>query len=143
MSPLQREKYLGALLGLLSVLWIGFILTRSMKPASLSSEESTWALHLVQEVLPRATDHFVRKLAHFTEFFVLGLLLGGCCGLLWRPVLRLPLLGCVGIAALDELVQRFYEGRSGELRDVLLDSLGALCALLLLRLFSELRKRRG
>ena len=140
---MERKKVLGLALGGCALLWIGFILSRSMKPAVLSAEESGRVLELVQRVLPQATDHFVRKLAHFTEFFVLGALVGGSISLLFRPMLLLPLVGCVGVAVLDELLQKLYEGRSGEVKDMLLDSLGALCALLLLRLFWMLRKQRG
>ena len=136
---MNRKKYFGLALAGLSALWILFILTRSAKPAVDSAEESGQILVLVQRIVPQATDHLVRKLAHFTEFFVLGLLLGSAFSLLYRPMLLPPLLGCVLIAALDECIQLFYEGRSGEGKDVLLDSLGALCALLLLLLL--LKKR--
>ena len=114
-----------------------------MKPAEQSSQESDAVLALVQRVLPSAGVYFVRKAAHFAEYFVLGALVGGCCALRWRPVLLWPLLGCAGVAALDEFLQTFYEGRSGELRDVLLDSLGALCALLLFMLCRRFSRKQS
>ena len=103
-----------------------------MKPAIDSALESEQLLLLFQGVFPAMTDHFLRKLAHFSEFFLLGGLVGGAFALLRRPAILWPLLCCALIAATDETLQLFFDGRSGEVKDVLLDTLGSLCALLLL-----------
>lgn len=139
---MRKRKIIGWVLLGLTAAWAVFILTRSMKPAEESSEESGRLLALFQAVFPAMTDHFLRKLAHFTEFFILGALAGGSCALLLRPMLLWPLLGCALAAAADETVQLFYDGRSGEVKDALLDTLGALCALVLLWLLLWLRKNR-
>lgn len=129
---MNKKRFLGWVLLALLVAWTVFILTRSMKPAPLSSQESQDLLALLLKLFPWMTDHIVRKIAHFTEFFLLGGLLGGVCALFWRPMFWQPLLVGVGVAVCDELLQLGFDGRSCEVKDMLLDGLGVLTALLLL-----------
>lgn len=68
----------------------------------------------------------VRKIAHVTEFAILG----GLLTLLFQSLrirrLWLPLLCGVLYAAIDEWHQSFTPGRSSALTDVLIDSCGVL-----------------
>lgn len=138
---------------LLTVLWLGFIFSRSAKSAELSSAESESLLDLARrlfpalaERLPRVELHrLLRKLAHFTEYSVLGALLQTDCLLLGGRRALWPLLLGLGAACADEYLQTFFPGRSGALRDVLLDLAGVALGVgltLLLRRRKE-RTRRG
>lgn len=89
---------------------------------------------------------YVRKIAHFVEFFLLGL--EGECYLWGRHTLRstaLQLLLGLAVAASDELLQRFT-GRGAAFSDVLLDVCGYLSGAVLLflscSLVSLLNKKR-
>jgi VanZ family protein len=57
----------------------------------------------------------------------------------WSPVLALVLASCYG--ATDEFHQLFVPGRSGEVRDWAIDTLGALTAAVVLLVYAELRDR--
>ena len=92
-------------------------------------------------------DHPVRKIAHFTEFAVLGVLLFATCsvwglGLLRSLLLSLP-LGVV-YAAVDEIHQSFISGRSRQFTDVMIDSAGVLlgCAVSVLAVLILAGRRR-
>lgn len=100
-------------------------------------------------------SHYLRKAAHFSEYALLGFL--AYCAVRFasarvprfRWLLRLPLPFCVLTACADELLQRFVPGRSGQLKDVLLDSCGAAFGILLavgicacLHTISQKRKRK-
>lgn len=79
-------------------------------------------------------NHPVRKLAHATEYAVLGGLMAamfGAYGLRgWRRFGAA--WGCTTLyACTDEFHQLFVPGRSGQLTDVLIDSSGALAGALL------------
>lgn len=82
----------------------------------------------MQEILCFGLNSFVRKMAHFALFALMGF-----CGYLWLS--RIPynaalvLGGCAMYAALDELHQCFVPGRTGQLSDILLDSCGAACGM--------------
>ena len=90
----------------------------------------------------------VRKLAHFCEFGLLGFCLMAHLQVLrWeKPVRPTGLMAWV-IATLyagsDELHQHFVSDRSPELRDVGIDSAGALCGILLMALLFWLLARRA
>lgn len=68
----------------------------------------------------------VRKIAHVTEFAVLGGLLTLLFHCLRLRNLWLPVLGGVMYAALDEWHQSFTPGRTSAWTDVLIDSCGVL-----------------
>ena len=108
----------------LTALWLLFIWGHSLLPASVSHEESGHWLALLQTWMPWLTSFLIRKAAHFVEYAVLGALLFGAAGVrhgLWFP----PCLGVLA-ATLDETVQLFADGRSGQISDVWLDLAGFL-----------------
>jgi VanZ family protein len=98
------------------VLWAGLIFGLSSVP-NLGTDLGTW-------------DLVLRKLGHFGEYVVLGLLLVRSLG-------REPLAAAAGIAyaGTDELHQHFVGGRHAAFRDVAIDSAGVLAGLLLARRF--------
>ena len=123
----------------LCVLWTVFIFSRSAKSGAESSAESGAALALLDRIfdflriswLP--SEHFLRKLGHFSEYFVLGTLaLPSARLFLCRTA---PLAACgyaAAVALLDEfLVQNLSVGRGPSFSDVLIDLSGATVAVLL------------
>ena len=96
-----------------------------------------------------AIHHYIRKSAHFTEYFILSLLVlrGIRAG---RPgtrfawaLLVIAIIACY--ASLDELHQRFVPGRTPAVRDVLIDTTGGVAAQLVAALamvLGHLRDRR-
>ena len=92
----------------------------------------------------RKIHYYVRKLAHFSEYFLLAvsvavpLYVYGIRGL-WL-VLTAGIL-CVGFAALDEFHQYFVRGRGCSARDVLIDSCGALIGILFVRILGYIGRK--
>ena len=134
---------LGALL-----LWITFIFCRSLQPADISSSESSRVLALLQRLVPFGlTEHFIRKLAHFTEFGVLGVLAGtlfyGRCQHLWTGLLFAIMTG-MSTALCDETIQLFVAGRTGQISDVWIDiagtAVGAVLMLFIWAIWHRIRK---
>jgi VanZ family protein len=75
----------------------------------------------------------VRKLAHFTEYLILGLLLFQLVRTYTMKHSKEALISwCVGTlyAATDEFHQMFSDGRSPQVRDVCIDSAGVLTGVL-------------
>ena len=105
------------------VLWAAVIFAFSSIP-SLSTDLGTW-------------DTILRKLAHLTEYAVLGALL--------LRAIRSPVAGVVVAtlyAVTDEVHQLFVEGRHGAPLDVGIDAVGALAGVLLWQWVSLRRGRR-
>lgn len=83
--------------------------------------------------------HYIRKSAHFTEYFIFSLLLYRSirgAGRWWRWSWALAaLLVAAGYSALDEIHQAFAASRTASVFDCLIDSFGASVALLVLWLW--------
>jgi len=124
----------------------------SAQPASASSQMSgslmKWLVDIIDvtpipEILGEELLHtFIRKMAHFTVYFVLGVLVyratheGG--EMEWKRV-WMPLFICMAYAASDEFHQLYVPGRSGQVTDVLIDSSGALLGILTTRTIQNWR----
>ena len=127
----------------LSLAVLGFIFGNSLQTAPESSALSGAVLDLFDPLLGHSSRseeelaHILRKLAHFAEFSLLGLSLCGTAHGFSLPRPRLSAAACgILAAAADEFLQRFAEGRSPQLTDVMLDSAGVLfglCLWMLLR----------
>ncbi|WP_282003451.1 VanZ family protein [Veillonella denticariosi] len=97
-----------------------------------------WLLPLVHKLGFHANiwslNRVVRKLAHVTEFAFLG---GVLYIILKRYITYGTVLKTVGIgiavAALDEFLQRFSPGRSSQLSDVLIDTLGVIIGIIVVK----------
>lgn len=79
-----------------------------------------------------AAHFYIRKSAHFWEFFALSLLVlrgirAGSRGWRWSWAL-MALAAAAAYAGLDELHQAFVPSRTGSIFDVMLDSSGAAVA---------------
>ena len=77
---------------------------------------------------------FIRKTAHFTEFFTLAITVSFPLYVYKIRGIFLIILGellCVGVAFLDEYTQSFVSGRNPSYRDVMIDSSGAFCGILI------------
>ena len=92
-----------------------------------------------KELLLEKCSFYVRKLAHFTLYFVLGILV---LNLLYQYNLKNKLLIgiviCIIYSCSDEFHQLFIPGRSGELRDVFIDSIGSLSGILFYKFVKKL-----
>ena len=139
----DMKRFFRILKVLLVLAALAFIWGHSMVPAALSSVESERFLALVRPLVTAAgrflerlgiraeESVLVRKLAHFAEYAVLGVL----TYLLFvtprhRGRLVLPAMFCLGAAAVDESIQRHIEGRAPALRDVGIDFAGACLGIL-------------
>lgn len=81
---------------------------------------------------------YVRKAAHMTEYFLLAVAVSFPLYVYRVRGIWLFLLAgifCVGFAGFDEYHQSFVAGRSPSVRDVCIDSSGALIGIILVQLF--------
>ena len=82
------------------------------------------------EVTSKVLNPIARKVMHFTEYFILGLLIIIDLYLItgkkyiWLLLLTIGL--CTIFASLDEVHQLFVNGRSGSYKDVIVDTIGSI-----------------
>lgn len=140
---------------LLVIFWMTVIFYLSHQPGVESSGLSTG----ITEAIIRATkkiapsidfnlevfNHVVRKNAHFFAYLVLGILVAN--GLRSSGVVGLrAVVIALGISVLyaisDEAHQLFVPGRAGQVKDVFIDSAGAVFGIGLYEIFKYIKSKQ-
>jgi VanZ family protein len=107
-----------------AVIWMVVIFGFSSRP-SLHASAVDWQ------------DFIIKKSAHLGEYFILGILvynsLKKTSGFNSLSLLLLTITITVLYAVTDEYHQTFISGREGKIRDVAIDGLGSVIALLTIR----------
>jgi hypothetical protein len=144
---MNRKKYI-YLIFMLAVMALIFYFSgqNADESGETSSEVLAWivAHTAVKGNVPEFAETLIRKLAHFSIYFVLGIS-SALTVSEWKPRRRIFLwswLIPVVYACTDELHQYFVPGRSCEFRDVCIDSTGALLGVILVRFILWYFKRR-
>ena len=133
MMTLENRKRLCTVL---LVLNLGFIWGNSLLPGEISGALSDWVKQILTRLFSAeasisSSGGLLRKLAHFSEFAVLGFLLT------WLRVLHEKngwhaLFWGILVASLDETIQIFIPDRGPALTDVAIDTCGVLTGMFLL-----------
>jgi len=140
MKKLINNKHLNILISFIAViLWMILIFTLSAQPAAqsngISKKATETIIKIANKIIPGAdfealnSNHFIRKNAHFFIYLILGILTSIAlrkCGLVGVRSLVLALLICVLYSISDEFHQAFVPGRGPQIKDVLIDSAGAI-----------------
>ena len=135
---------------ILSVLWMCLIFYFSHQPSYNSDKTSNDVIDKLINIVEKVSNYEfneeelniinknlvfpVRKSAHFTIYLILGILFYNLIRLYMNKnfkILIISILMCVIYACSDEIHQLFIFGRSGELRDVLIDSIGSLLGVMI------------
>lgn len=140
MKNLSKNKNIALIFAVLAVLATLFIFSNSLKVGEESSEQSNVIVDIIESIAEKvgitfdrpALSHFIRKLAHFSEYFLLSAL-SATAITLWfdnrKSIVFAPIYSLI-VAICDEFVfQRITDGRSPQWTDVLIDFGGALSAM--------------
>ena len=147
------------LLWILTLLCAGAIFCFSSQEAAESGKASSEVIKTViktldiknnlseEEVEKLSADltFVVRKSAHFCIYGLLGFLIALLYleyGFYGKQLFLKTTVTAFLYAASDEIHQSFVKGRSGEIRDVCIDSIGAMCGALLVIICFLIIKRR-
>ena len=120
---------------LLTLLLIAVIWGNSLVPGECSGSVSLGVVDIIHNALRSVglpfewvTDFVVRKTAHFCEYALLGILASQALDpdrKVSRGAIVATALLCAAVPSIDETIQLFVPGRSGQVADVLLDCCGA------------------
>lgn len=136
---LNRKKLVMILSWTMLFLWMLFIFNLSSQVADESKGLSGVVVDYIVKTVEKANldldldidgfHHIIRKCAHFTAYLILGAFAVNALKkseIKGQRVFFLALLFCVLYAISDEFHQLFVLGRSGEINDVVIDSIGSI-----------------
>ncbi len=140
---MKKSKILLIVLALLTLI---FIFSNSMPDIESSKVQSEGIMKLIKPFLElivgkgNVTLHMVRKLAHFTEFGLLGFVLGLLVG---KP--RSGTFFFVLLTALTDETIQLFTGRGSQVKDVWIDFAGGctgiIAGIILLSIVSKFIKK--
>lgn len=141
-----QKKRIYIISGLI-LLTLCFIWGNSLDTNQESEAKSRLALSVVQPILEiflgegNVTGHLVRKLAHFTEFGVLGVWAIWLAVELKRHIAEVVLFGVI-VALTDETIQ-IFSARGSQVQDVWLDFAGFICGVIAMGILLHYHYRKG
>lgn len=139
MKKLTKRSMLDIILVLL---WMIIIFIFSSQNGSESTEKSRIVIYLfnsigldLNSILGDMADFVVRKGAHMTEYFILIMLIQRVLKDKYtlNKALVYAFILTVLYASSDEYHQTFVQGRCGQVKDVLIDSCGALIYVIIIK----------
>ena len=136
----------------LTIVCVVLIFLNSLQNGTNSSQESGNAVKLLESLFHSLglsvaiSEHFIRKLAHFTEYTALGVLLGLTLRSYTERMMNhifIPLFIGLAVPVTDEYIQSFVDGRGSMVQDVVLDFTGVCFGLSLTMLIILLKLSRN
>ncbi len=134
------------------ILWIGVIAYLSSGNASMSNT-SRFIRPLLEFLFPNTPEEtllnyhaYIRKMAHPTVYAILAFLAARAYSSSLNKFLQkgwfiISLLTVFSVASLDELNQSFIASRTGNFRDILLDTSGGLVMLTIIYFYKKKTSR--
>ena len=132
---------------LLVVIWMGVIFSFSSDNKNASDNKSSSVIitiyhffsdkeltKLEEKQIIEKYAYPIRKIAHFTEYFILGLLVISLISeytIINKKAIIIGIIICLLYAISDELHQLFTSGRSARVFDVLVDTSGSTTSILI------------
>lgn len=130
---------------ILVVIWMILIFIMSSFNSTESSNQSGFIVDIIANIFNinnlNILSLIIRKLAHFTEYFILGLLV---YNMIYNHNKKtyIAIIICILHATSDELHQILVPGRSCQLLDITIDSIGSLLGIYLLFIFFKIKKAK-
>lgn len=142
----MKSKYKKRISILLVIIWMILIFTMSSFSSTESNNQSNFIIDIIANIFNiNNIDNLnliIRKLAHFTEYFILGVLVYNMT-YNYNKKTFIAIIICVLYAISDEFHQMIVPGRSCQLLDITIDSSGSITGIYIIKTFiNNLKKTR-
>lgn len=115
---------------------IGGMFYFSNQTAIVSSNQSQFFIDLIYKLFGiRINSFIIRKLAHVFMFMMISISIVIFVYMLSSNIIisiGISSLISIGYACLDEYIQTFIEGRSGNIKDVMIDCIGVIIGIIII-----------
>jgi len=120
---------------ILVIIWMFIIFMMSSYDGNESSNQSGMIVNFIANLLNidniNVLSLIIRKMAHFTESLILGLLVVNMINNYNNKSILISIIICIIYATSDEIHQLFVPGRSCQLLDILIDTIGSVIGIYL------------
>ena len=134
----EKKKIISTLL---VIIWMAIIFIMSSFNAADSSNQSNFIVDIIVCIFninnTEIISVIIRKLAHFTEYLILGVLVTNMLRY-YNKKTYISIIICILYAMSDEVHQLFVPGRSCQILDIIIDTLGSSTGIIL---YNILRKK--
>ena len=118
---------------ILVIIWMSIIFIFSSFNSDRSTEQSNIIVNIIANLFNinniELLSLIIRKIAHFMEYFILGVLVLNMLRYTNKSI-TLGIIICILYALSDELHQILTPGRTFKIYDIIIDSLGSVIAIL-------------
>ena len=118
---------------ILVIIWMSIIFIFSSFNSDTSTEQSNTIVNIIANLFNinniELLSLIIRKIAHFMEYFILGVLVLNMLRYTNKSI-TLGIIICILYALSDELHQILTPGRTFKIYDIIIDSLGSVIAIL-------------
>ncbi|MSU00233.1 VanZ family protein [Tissierella pigra] len=138
------DNYKRILFCLAVIFWMALIFYLSSQPVQqsngLSKKITKVVVDTIEKIVPKAelnpkrVNHILRKNAHFFAYLLLGILVMSMLKIAKVHITKaviLALIICIIYAISDEFHQLFVPGRGAQIKDVIIDTAGAITGIIL------------
>ena len=130
---------------ILVLIWMIIIFIMSSFNAEDSANQSNFIVNIIANILNinniELLNLIIRKLAHYIEYLILGILVINMFIKYNIPKSYLiSIIFCVIYAISDEIHQFIIPGRACQIKDILIDSIGSITGIYLYKLISKRKK---
>ena len=113
--------------------------------ATESSNQSNFIVNIIINIFNinniELVSLIIRKLAHFTEYLILGILTYNLIKS-YNKKTYIAIIICILYAISDEIHQYFVPGRSCQILDMTIDSIGSLTGIYILKIINKYKIKR-
>lgn len=125
---------------ILVIVWMIFIFVMSSCNDSKSSSQSNYIVNIIVNIFNISNipliSLIVRKMAHFSECLILGILMVNMLRYYDKKI-YLSIIICIIYAISDEVHQLFVSGRSCQIIDIFIDTIGSNVGVIIFNMFRK------
>lgn len=129
----------------LVAIWMIIIFIMSSFNSVESSNQSNFIVDIIANIFKieniELLSFIIRKIAHYTEYLILGLLV---INMFTKNNINnlylISIIFCIIYAISDEIHQFLIPGRACQIKDILIDSIGSITGIYLYKLISKRKK---
>lgn len=131
---------------ILVILWMILIFSMSSFNGISSNNQSGFIVNIISDILNinniEKLSFIIRKLAHFTEYLMLGILVSNMIKQ-YNKKWYITIIICILYAISDEIHQILTPGRTFKIFDIVVDSIGSITGLILFNIKNIIYKIKG